>query len=455
MKLLLFIVLSAPFAAFGDPINLGTRLELFADTFLIEEEKGALSRHVHQPEPKEVVLIADEKWEGNTSGYFGVFQDGPLYRMIYRGWQHDPTNIAKAIHPHVTCLAVSEDGITWRKPNLGIKEFDGSKANNIIQTGLGTHNFTGFLDQNRKATADAKYKALAWGRGGLIYFKSPDCERWSIAREKPVITRGAFDSQNLAFWDEERKEYRAYWRIFSKGVRAIRTATSSDFVHWKSHADLTYPAGTPTEHLYTNAIQPYPRAPHLFIGFPTRYFPKEKSRTEPVFMMSRDGVRFTRHGEPVIPESAPKDRRGNRSNYMAWGMLSLPDRPHELSVYAAEAYYGRGPVRIRRFTYRVDGFVSLRAGEAGGEIVTKPITFKGATLSLNCAVKDGGSLTVELLDESNDALPGYVSVAPLTGDSVQVPILWKNGRDLGSLTGKPVRLRFILKNADLYAMRFH
>lgn len=436
--------------ALAEPIALGDRLELFADGYLIAEKTGDLEFKVHQPEPKEVVLEADEPWEGNTSGYFGVFQDGSIYRMVYRGWQHDPEAIKKEVHPEVTCLATSEDGIHWTKPVLGIHEFEGSKENNIIKTGMGCHNFTAFLDSNPNAKPDARYKALGGGRGGLVYFKSPDCVHWEIAEEKAVITEGAFDSQNLAFWDSDRKEYRAYWRIFTNKVRAIRTATSKDFVNWEPHQDLTYPEGTPNQHLYTNAIQKYFRAPHLFVGFPTRYLPAEGQRVEPIFMISRDGVHFTCYDDPVVPESAPADRQGNRSNYMTWGMLSLPGKPDEISVYATEAYYGPVPGRVRRFVYRVDGFVSLQAGADGGQALTKPVNFQGSDLVLNYATEEGGSVTVELMDETGVVM----SSKPLEGDSVSAKVEWNEGATLQSLEGKHLRLRIQLKNADLYSMQF-
>src|SRR5262249_23493524 len=158
----------------------------------------------------------------------------------------------------------------WEKPKLGLFEFQGSKANNIVWVGEGTHNFTPFKDANPKCPPEARYKALALGKGGLKAYQSPDGIRWSLTRDQAVIPAGAFDSQNLAFWDQARGEYRAYWRYFSKpgGLRAIRTATSRDFLHWENQADLNY-GSAPGEHLYTNAVQPYSRAPHLFLGFPT------------------------------------------------------------------------------------------------------------------------------------------------------------------------------------------
>src|SRR6185369_15117795 len=115
---------------------------------------------------------------------------------------------------------------------------------------------------------------------------------WSRLGDKAVITAGKFDSQNLASWHAERRQYRAYWRVFADGVRAIRTATSKDFLHWEQQADLQY-VDSPAEHLYTNAIQPYFRAPQLFVGFPTRFQPKHE-QVEPILMTSRDGVNFQR-----------------------------------------------------------------------------------------------------------------------------------------------------------------
>lgn len=464
--------LSAFSTALAEPVKVGDRLELFADDFLVEDLTGDLSRHVHQPEPKEVVFTADAPWEGNTSGYYTLFQDGDLYRMIYRGWAHDPEN-HKELRPEVTCYAESDDGINWRKPNLGLFEWEGSKENNIvIRSGNGVHNFTAFKDTNPDCPPEARYKALGGieekGKHGLLFFQSPDCIHWEQVGDEPVITEGAFDSQNLAFWDSVRGEYRAYWRIFTEGVvnekqwkpggyRAIRTATSKDFVNWEPHHDLKYPEGTPNQHLYTNAILPYFRAPHLFLGFPTRYLPDQGQRVEPIFMISRDGLLFHRYDEPVVPESAPADRKGNRSNYMTWGLFSLPGKPEELSVYATEAYYGPVPGRVRRFAYRLDGFVSLRGGADGGTMLSKPMTFSGNHLQLNYrALDESGSIRVQISDENGAPLEGFSAddCIALTGDSVKQTVKWKGGHDLSELAGKPVQVQFFLKNAELFSMRF-
>ncbi|MEO2031783.1 MAG: hypothetical protein ABGZ35_06835 [Planctomycetaceae bacterium] len=442
---MVFLVGVATASHAAEPVDIADRLELFVDDYLIADLSGDVSRQLVLPQAEEVVFVTDEPWEGNTSGYYSVFRDGGTYRMIYRGWQHDEQ--MKATHKEVTCYAESSDGIHWTKPNLGLFEWNGSKDNNIVWLGPGSHNFTAFLDTNPAAPAESRYKAFGGGRGGLLPFESPDCIHWKQIQEEPVITNGAFDSQNLAFWDAHRHEYRAYWRYFGDGVRSIRTSSSPDFMVWQNEADLSYSEGTPREHLYTNAIQKYFRAPHVFIGFPTRFEPKSQ-QVEPILMTSRDGTTFHRFADPVVPRTAPKDRNHNRSNYMAWGMFPLPGRPGEISVYATENYYEPSPGRVRRFSYRVDGFVALRAGSQGGQMLTRPLKYTGPELSLNRVVGEGGELLVEVLDQQGVVIGASI---PLTGDAIDSAVDWQQAPVANQ---DVVRLRFTMKNADVYSLRF-
>lgn len=449
------------------PLPLESRRELFVDDHLIASMEGVVLK-MHQPKAQDVALVCDAPWEGNTSGYFTLFQDGDLYRVYYRGSHYDEA-AKKGGHELTVCYAESRDGITWTKPKLGLVEFNGSKENNILLMGEGCSNFSPFKDTNPACPPEARYKALASTgdersrkkKPSLQAYQSADGVRWKRMREEPVISAGSFDSQNTAFYDPTIGAYRAYWRYFTggytdergwkpKGVRAIRTATSGDFFTWENQADLTY--GTaPEAQLYTNAVRPYARAPHLILGFPTRYRPK-LHQVEPVLMTSRDGVSFHRWEEPLIPTTAPKDRGGNRSNYMTLGILQLPGRDRELSVYASEAYYSGPGSRIRRFTFRVDGFVSARA-PAAGTVVTKPFTFTGAKLSLN--LTSAAPSRVEIQDASGAPLPGFTlqDCAPITGDFTDHAVTWKGG-SLASLAGKPIRLLFELAQADLFALQF-
>jgi len=460
------VLLTVQLVYSNEPITLGkngVQRELFADNYLIDTMSGGVEQYLHKPIPKEVVLTTDAPWEGNTSAYYTIFQDGDLFRMYYRG-SHWDTDAKKETHREVTCYAESKDGINWVKPKLGLFQFNGSTDNNIVLDGLGTHCFAVFKDENPKALPSALYKGISrgWpiGKKGLYIYESHNGINWKLTRENPIIEEGYFDSQNLAFWDSYSGQYREYHRTFVDGIRAIMTATSNDFVHWSEPVLLSYQKELPIQHLYTNAIQKYNRAPHILIGFPTRYLPEQSQRVEPTFMMSRDRKAFYRWLDPVIPESAPKDRGGNRSNYMAWGIVEVPGRPKHLSVYASEAYYTGPDSRLRRFEYRKDGFVSVRSEEFVGEMVTKPFVLGDLAeqLTLNFQTKKDGYIKVAIEEPDGKMIVGYdiPSCKILRGDSLEEKIVWSTGGDISHLRKKHsvVRLRFQLKMADLYSIQF-
>lgn len=441
----------------GTVINIGSKRELFVDDYLIDKKTG-LDLVPLQPEPKEVALVCDAPWEGNTSAYHTIFADDDRFRMYYRG-SHWDAEAKTSTHPEFTCYAESRDGISWTKPNLGLFEFQGSRDNNIVWAGDSNHNFTPFKDSKPDCAPDARYKALAgsairWNGTGLLAFQSGDGIHWKRMRDDPVITDGDFDSQNLAFWCPVKNQYLAYHRKFRDGIRDIMVSTSQDFLDWSEAQYLKY-GDASVEQLYTNAIQPYPLAPHLMVGFPTRFQP-ENQQVEPVLMTSRDGRNFRRWPKPLIPITAPENRDGNRSNYMTSGLLILPHQDSELSVYATEAYYEGPGSRVRRFTFRTDGFVALRASEAAGEFTTHPLRFDGEHLIINFRSFDSGNLKVEIRSIDGVPLDGFSldDCQPIAGDAIDHRVVWSSGKEVSELIGQPIRLRVVMLDAELFSIRF-
>ncbi len=441
--------------------DIGSRWELFVDDWLIERKEGVHFK-LHHPIPREIAMTFDKPWEGNTCGYVTVFEDEGIFRMYYRGSDHDPESWRET-HPEFTCYAESKDGIHWAKPELGLFEFNGSKRNNIIWQGIGTHNFTPFKDKNPDCPSEARYKALGRGEGGLYAFQSPDGIHWELMRDEPIITKGAFDSQNLAFWDEVRECYVVFYREFREGYRDIMTSTSKDFIHWAEPRFLDY-GNAPLEHLYTNAIIPYFRAPHIYLGFPMRFFPERKKvisggLSDGVFMTSRDGIHWHRWLEAFIRPGPISERWVHRNNMTVWGILltksDLPGAPGELSIYSSEGYPGKDN-RLRRFTLRIDGFVSLYGDYQGGEFITYPLKFKGKELLLNYSTSAGGKILVEILDAEGKPIPGFAldDCLEIYGDEIEGKVQWANNSDLSKLAGRVIRMRFLLQDADLYALRF-
>lgn len=447
----------------GEVRNIGSRIELFVDDWLIERMDGAELR-LHHPIPCEIAIVFDKPWEGNTCGYVTVFQHNGKFRMYYRGSHYDWEN--KESTHQLTCYAESEDGIRWERPELNLFEFEGSKRNNIVWTGEGNHNFAPFRDANPECKPDAQYKALGGHAGGLVPFKSPDGIHWSLMQSEPVITKGAFDSQNLAFWDSMRGRYVEFHRGFRNGVRDIMTCTSQDFINW-SEPQWIDQGDAPHQHLYTNATIPYFRAPHIFMAFPGRFVPERKKIPEHpypgvsdgVFMTSRDGLHWHRWIEAFVRPGLQRERWWERNNYTAWGMLvtkaQIAGLPDEISLYLNEHYYIDGN-RLRRFSLRMDGFVSVYAPYSGGEIITHPLVFEGKRLVINYSTSAAGSVQVEIMDGNGQPVPGFTleDCPEIYGDEIEKTVEWGSQPDLGQLAGQAVRLRFVMKDADLYSLRF-
>ena len=488
-------ILSAKPAKSEEPLDIGSRLELFVDELLIDSFEGAARQELKHPTPAEVVLVGDRPWEGNAIGYVTVFKDDNLYKMYYRGADYDRG--VTATHEQVYCYAESLDGILWNRPELGLVEFGGSKKNNIILSDWPKqanensicHNFSPFLDLNPAAPRSERYKAI--GGGPLFPMVSADGIHWRKASQVPIITFGDFDSQNLAFWDIVRREYRAYHRKFRKG-RDIMTETSRTFTEgWSDPVFLEYEPARGGE-LYTNQITQYHRAPHYFLGFPTRYedrgltpstrhLPRWEYRqyrsslskregtavTEGMFMASRDGRNFRVFEDAFIrPGLRTRDSWFYGDNYQNLGLVETrsqlaQDAPHELSLYVIEAIWQNGkPGRLRRYTIRLDGFVSIHAPMMGGRLVSKPIRFAGKKLTLNYSSSARGGIRVGIEGPVGEPISGYaLEECPwIYGDSLSREVEWARSgtvsADVSKLAGQAVRLVFELKDADLYSFRF-
>ncbi len=443
----------------NDAIEIGNRRELFVDDTLIER-KNDCKLKLHPPVARDVVLEHNEEWEGNTSYDHSIIRDVDRYRLYYRGSHYD--EYADAIGDEYVCYAESYDGIKWWKPELGLFSYKGSRKNNIIRMDeIGTHNFVPFKDSRPGVPDSERYKAVARKKKeGLYAFGSVDGIIWKSLYSEPIITQGAFDSHNLVFWDPIRARYVAYYRDFKDDIRGIVTSYSDDFRNWSDPQWLEYP-DAPTEHLYTNQIIPYFRAPQIYIGFPKRFVPDRNpahhSRSgvsDSLFMTSRDGITFTRYRDAFIRPGIQPSSWVSRNNAISWGLLEtrshLDGSPEELSLLVCEAYY-RGPgSRLRRYTLRKDGFVSLSASSSGGECITQPLLIEGDCFELNFSTSAAGSIHVEFLDEEQKRIEGG-SLGTIYGDEIDRTLLLP--KPVIRRSDKPIRMRIVLSDADIYSFR--
>ena len=455
-------------------MDIGMRRELFADGLLIGEMKGA-RLELAKPERREAAFVCDAPWEDNVAGFHSVLQEGDSIRLYYRAAIPDLTNEDYV----VIALAKSTDGgRSFTRPNLGLVEWKGSRDNNILMIGPSPHVPPAFLDTNPACPSDQRYKGLSAAWKKLYAMASPDGLRWRSLLPGPVEMTGTFDTINMAFWDSVAGCYHCYTRYFegwTEGttgegvvgprptvVRAIQSSTSPDFIHWTAAVPNRYEDAEAHTQLYTNSAQPCPGAEHIYIAFPNRYVQERVARADhpypgvndALFMASRDGVHWKRHLEAWVRPGPDERNWTERNNYPTWPIVQAS--PTEWATFISEHYrQPDAPCVLRRLAIRPHRFVSVHADYAGGEFTTRPITFGGRQLRLNYSTSAAGSLRIEIQDERGKPLKGFAAddMEPLFGDLLDGPAAWKEGGNLGALAGRPVRLRFLLKDADVFALR--
>ena len=449
----------------ADPVNIGTRRELFVDDFIIESITHA-KPYLHDPIRREVVFQVEQPFENACTGCYNFTRADGKILVYYRGFYPIGEKGADLGEQQTTNLLTSDDGINFERPSLGLVE---GGARNVLHRGIKAHNFCVFLDEKPGIPHAERFKAVGGvGKDSLYGFTSGDGLTWSNVRETPLDVTGAFDSVNVAMWDPAAACYRLFSRYFHEtadgGVRAIQSCTSDDFIHWTEPVPHNYLGDLPLEHFYTNATVPCPGAEHILLSFPMRFLPKRTLTTDgmdypgtglsdAVFMSSRDGNNWTR----AFPEAwlrPGSDQRNwtHRSCTPAVGLFETGD--DEWSMYVSENY-GWHTNRMRRITVRPHGFASIRAGYHGGEMTTKPLVFGGTNLHLNYATSAAGSIAVEVQDAEGHPIEGYTldDSEVLYGDTLDGRIRWRNESDIAGLAGTTVRFRFVLNDADLFAFR--
>ncbi|MCB1278643.1 hypothetical protein [Prosthecobacter sp.] len=449
------------------PVNIGSQLELMVDDHLIESMTGGAAFELHHP-----VLTSHESDAQPVMPWGNVFKTGGRYQMIVRalkdpkvGWKEDGPE-AHYLN-HILLYYESKDGVHWKAPKLDLHALPAFPAGNVImmdEFGV-EQTFAAFLDTRPGVPAAERYKGLGgksypdakvkefsekYAPPGLRAYASPDGIHWKRLHDAPVIPGawGKFDSQNIVFWSEQEQSYLCYFRSFenklAKSLRSVKRTTSKDFREWSQPVDVQI--NLPGEELYTSNVEPYFRAPHLYIGLPTRYLSKRGSSTDIMFVSSRDGLHFDRTAKDAfIRPGLDPAAWGNRSNYTAYHIV--PTSPEEISIYASAG---------RRYTLRTDGFMSIHAPYEGGEWVTKPLIFTGKKLILNFATSAGGQIRVEVQDANGAPIEGFKldQSKPLIGDAIERAAAWAGGNDVSALAGKPVRLRFEMSDADVFSLRF-
>jgi hypothetical protein len=347
------------------------------------------------------------------------------------------------------CYATSRDGIAWEKPELGLVEFDGSERNNLVMRRI--HGPGVFVDM-RDPDAARRYKMLGVDENtkSMAVGFSPDGLHWPPLIQCPAID-AAGDTHNNALWDESAGRYAGITRLWIDRQRIVGRTESADFVNWTKAEEVL--RGDPENQTYA---MPVFRYAGVFLGLVMILHADQTVDCE--LAWSRD----TRNWERVCPGTPliPRGEKGAHDYGCIYAAAYPIARDDDIRLY----YLGSDDTHIswRKGFFclahlRPDGFACMRAARPGelGVLVTRPLTFDGGALEVNVDASEG-ECVIELLDGDERPIPGFLQAEarPLRGiDGAALRATWKGKRDLSSLAGRAVRVKFHLRDACLYAFR--
>jgi hypothetical protein len=353
---------------------------------------------------------------------------------------------------------------------------NGSTRNNVVLADPAfSSDFSPFLDRRPGVPENERYKALAGTmRTGLVAFASADGIHWRKLRDEPVFppTRQLRLAESCLL-----VRNRAEIRRLLPDLQGLFGAGQSPLDHPRLERRLSAPqemsfGDVPPEHLYINQTSPYFRAPHIYVSIAARFWPGRRALTDEEIAQAgivegyyndiSDVVLFTTRGgtiydrtflESFVRPGPGPNNWASRTNYPVLNVVQTG--PAEMSFYVNRDY-AQPTAHVTRYTLRLDGFSSVNAPYAGGEMLTRPLIFSGKELEINYATSAAGGIRVELQDASGKPVPGFTLAdsQEIIGDHIARVATWKSGSSVAALAGKPARLRFVMKDADLYSIRF-
>ncbi len=321
-----------------------------------------------------------------------------------------------------------------------------------------------------------------------------------VGRVLPFFT----DNPPIVHWDARIGKYVIYTRAFcytSENQRRIgRIETDDPLRPWpyrKTDNDRMFLSidnvlvvlaadaeDDPHSDIYYNGSTIYPWAQDVYVMCTTqfRHFspnrnpfirPRVPGQWEDFGMLevqlavSRDGVDWSRPSREAYFPTGLADEwdrwyavmgpgMARRGNYL-YQYYNSSGRLHDSVVlrpeYDASAKQVGGVGVVRQ---RLDGFVSADADHKGGWFRTPPVVFRGNRLRLNIDTGAMGTAFVELQDADGKPIPGFAlaDCEEIGGNFIDQRVYWNGSPDVSSLAGRPVRMRFALKRAKLYAFQF-
>ena len=479
------------------PLRIGNRKQLLVDNHVlaawynVERVQGVLEKHPANP-----LLEADAPWEETARKSWGIQLGTAIYdpqdrkfKLWYQIEQHTGGNVA--------AYAESRDGVTWVKPDLGLVRYQGTMKNNVLLHAdhLGKRPLAGairLIQDPRERPPERRFLTCGvppyhrdggrfGGWNGMAY--SADGLSW---RQIPGGLRGGGGGGNPSIvWDEDLGKYVLFHRQLTEkadpetgtGPRYIVRQESPDLVKWSPRQTVFHPMSERWPEVESMKVIRYEG---VYLGLPSMLDNYVRGDVEQHLIVSRDGFRW----DHPFPEEAfiPKGEEGRWDDRIIWWPSMIVHGEKMLFYYAGARYnHGSRNVPLDRRQIRIglgwvprDRLMGLRTRErleGKGAFLTRPIVVEGDELVVNAQV--GGELRVEVVDPAARQfdtgkkvhMSHYIGAAEqkldgfrredcdvIRGDGLAHRVKWK-GRSLASLRGKAVRLRFLFRDATVWAFQ--
>ena len=482
---------------FGD-----NRLLFFDNRHIESAENVTLT--LNPPAKVGPCLHIEEEWEMKGARAHCVVEWQGQYRLYYKvGLGNDRSALA---------IAVSDEGITWERPDLGVVEFNGSTENNLVELDGRPNEVCVFVDPTGPDEHRFKLVCHSPAEGGMYLMTSPD--GLTFKRAPGHLLQFITDNNNSSFYDPRIGKYVIYLRGWDRsramppieGTRSILRAETDDLFkpirfdenapdQWhvspkwtdivdgglrRMNRELPTVMGCddldlPNMGLYQAAAMQY--LPEAYVAFPSLYYsypwpPEGDFINDGVldlqFASSRDGIEWRRDFRGSYVRLDLPDGPCTKMMHMLAGMVP---HGHRVSQYyvGARRTHGEGrtakDVKVERPTnlgdpiahrleQRLDGFVSADSAYTGGTLLTTPFTLEHERLALNIDTSASGDARAALLDESGGATPGFglEDSDRIQGNDTRYTITWRGNGDLPRLVGKKIKLLLRSRSAKLFAV---
>lgn len=358
--------------------------------------------------------------------------------------------------------ATSVDGIHWEKPPLGIIDFEGSAANNLVMR-RATHGLHagGVLKDTRDPDPSRRYKFIHRNASACSMAScfSPDGLHWS-----PPITWQEHDAigdcHNNAIWLPALERYICITRGWDDVIRTVLRSESEDFIHWSNPIEIMRGFDA-HDQIYS---MPICRYGGLTIGLPSVFHKGDSSAADwdtidTELAISADSVNWQRicPGAPLIPRGGGGYPGGAYDCGCVYAAAPLVHNDKILIYYGGsnglhnnwrEGSLNLATLEIDRFA----GYVPRDTRDAA-KVETAALQLSGERLTLNAELGKGGWIRFALLDEGGAEQEGFGfdDCLPIQQGGANCQLRWRNSK-LAELKGKVARLVFTFHRATLYAL---